>query len=156
LRRALDISEKTLGPEHPGVANALHNLALLYEAQGDVARAVQFKSRALDVNERNLSLILATGSERQKLAYLATLTGETSAAVSLHRLSAPSDAQALRLALTTVLRRKGRALDAMADQVASLRRRLNPQDRATLDQLSAAQSQLSRLSLAGQGGTTAS
>ena len=33
-RRALEIREKALGPEHPSVATSLNNLAELYRAQG--------------------------------------------------------------------------------------------------------------------------
>lgn len=153
-QRALTIYRKMLGPDHPEVAKALGNLSTLYEARGDVARAVEYLSRAEEVRERNLSLVLAAGSERQKLAYLANLTGETSATVSLHARSAPSDPRALRLSLTNILRRKGRALDAMSDQLAALRARLDPQDRSLLDQLSAAQSELSSLVLGGPGGST--
>jgi CHAT domain-containing protein/Tfp pilus assembly protein PilF len=149
LQRGLTIYGRALGPNHPDVATALNNLAAMYWAEGDYARAVQFLSRAQDIRERNLSLVLSAGSERQKLAYVATLYADTSSAVSLHTRSASSDLQALRLALTTVLRRKGRALDVMADQIGSLRRRLDPQDRALLDQLSAAQAQLSALTLGG-------
>ena len=152
-RRALAIDEKTFGPEHPDVATTLNNLAALYETTGDYARAVQFQSRGNEVQERTLALVLSAGSERQKLAYLATLSGNTNATISLHARSAPSDPQALALALTTVLRRKGRALDAMSDQVASLRRRLDPQDQALLDGLSAAQSRLALLVLGGPGET---
>ncbi len=148
-RRALAIDEKLLGPEHPDIATSLNNLAGLYETMGDYARAVQFQSRGNEVQERTLALVLSAGSERQKLAYLATLSGNTDATISLHARSAPSDPQALGLALTTVLRRKGRALDAMSDQVAALRRRLDPQDRSLLDELSAAQSRLSALVLGG-------
>jgi CHAT domain-containing protein/tetratricopeptide (TPR) repeat protein len=153
LGRVLAVYEKGLGPEHPSVATSLNNLAALYETKGDYARAVQFQVRGNEVRERNLSLILATSSERQKLTYLATLSGETHATISLHARSAPSDPQALRLALTTVLRRKGRALDAMSDQISSLRRRLGPRDRALLDQLSATQSRLAALVLGGPGNT---
>ena len=152
-RRALAIDEKVLGPRHPDLAITLNNLAGLYETMGDYARAVQFQSRGNEVLERALALNLATGSERQKLAYLNTLSGNTDATISLHARSAPSDPEALGLALTTVLRRKGRALDAMSDQVASLRRRLDPQDQSLLDALSAAQSQLSVLVLGGPGET---
>ncbi len=113
------------------------------------------KARAEEVRERNISLILSTGSERQKLAYLATFSDQTNATVSLHARAAPSDPLALDLSLTTILRRKGRALDAMADQVTALRRRLDPQDKALLDQLSVAQSQLSARVLGGPGETPA-
>ncbi|MBC7933194.1 MAG: CHAT domain-containing protein [Rubrivivax sp.] len=155
LQRALAVYEKVLGPEHPFVALTLNRLATLYISKGDHVGAVQYQAWGNEVRERNLALVLATGSERQKLAYLQTLAGETYATVSLHARSAPQDRQALKLALTTILRRKGRALDAMSDQISSLRRRLDPQERALLDQLSAAQWQLSTLVLGGPGKTRA-
>lgn len=154
-RRALDIREKSLGADHFDVANSLVNLSSLDEAKGRIGQAVQLRARAEEVRERNISLILSTGSERQKLAYLATFSDQTNATVSLHARSAPSDRLALELSLTTILRRKGRALDAMADQVTALRRRLDPQDKALLDQLSVAQSQLSARVLDGPGDTPA-
>jgi CHAT domain-containing protein/tetratricopeptide (TPR) repeat protein len=152
-QNSLDIIKKTLGTEHPHAGTALNYLTELYEAKGDYASALQFSAQALEVRETNLALILATGSERQKLAYLATLSGETNTTISLHTRLTPADPQALRLALTTVLRRKGRALDAMSDQIASLRRRLDPKDRALLDQLYATQAQLAALTLGGPGKT---
>ena len=97
----------------------------------------------------NLSLILASGSEDQKRAYVATLLSETHATVSLHARAAPDNPQALTLALSTVLRRKGRVLDAMTDSFAALRRHLNPEDRSMLDRLAAARSRLATLSFRG-------
>lgn len=154
-RRALTIREKSLGLDHFDVANSLVHLSALDEARGHIRQAVELKARAEEVRERNISLILSTGSERQKLAYLATFSDQTNATVSLHARAAPTDPLALDLSLTTILRRKGRALDAMADQVTALRRRLDPQDKALLDQLSVAQSQLSARVLGGAGETPA-
>jgi CHAT domain-containing protein/tetratricopeptide (TPR) repeat protein len=154
LERALAIYEKALGPDHPLIATPLFNMAGLYYAKGNFALAVRLASRGNDVRERYLSLILATGSDRQKLAFLNTFSGETDCIVSLHAHSAPSDPLALQLSLMTILQRKGRALDAMTDQVAALRRRLEPQDRALLDQLSVAQTQLSTLMLGGFSNTS--
>jgi CHAT domain-containing protein/Tfp pilus assembly protein PilF len=147
--RALAIYEKTLSARHPSVAFALINLAWSYELQGKAEPAVQFLIRGYDVQEHNLALVLSTGSEKQKLLYLARLSGDTDRAISVHTRTAPASAQAAHLALTTILRRKGRALDAMADQIAALRRRFNAQDRALLDQLSASRAQLSTLTLGG-------
>ena len=45
--RALAISEKVLGPEHPQVALSLNNLARLYWAKGDYVRAGPLFERAL-------------------------------------------------------------------------------------------------------------
>ena len=150
-QRALAMNEKALGPDHPNVANLLNNLAVLYETRGDTSRAVNFSVRAANVREHNIALNIVAGSEQQKLIYLSTLAGETSWIVSLHIRSAPNNPLALRQALTTVLRRKGRALDAMTDSISSLRRRLNPQDQQLLDQFLTARSQYATLVLAGPG-----
>ncbi|MCM3902250.1 MAG: tetratricopeptide repeat protein [Pyrinomonadaceae bacterium] len=154
--RALAIREKALGLEHPVTAESLNNIAMLYNARGDVAQAIAFRSRASAIEERNIALNTRTGSERQKSVYLATLTGNSEFTVSLHARSAPNDAAARDLALTVILQRKGRTLDAMADSVAALRRRASAQDQALLDQLQGAQSQLARLVLNGPQETTPS
>ena len=67
----------------------------------------------------------------------------------LHRQSAPQNATAERLALTTLLRRKGRVLDAVSGTLQTLRDRLSPDDRLVLDKLSATRGQLSTLALRG-------
>jgi CHAT domain-containing protein len=150
-QRALAIYEKALGPWHPNVATLLNNLAALYEAKEDFVRAVQFQMRGNDVEEYNLALILSTGSEQQKQLFLNTLSDEAQATVSLHVRSAPTNVQAAQLALTTILRRKGRVLDAMTDQLAALRRRATPEDQKLLDRLADVQSHLATLQISGGG-----
>jgi CHAT domain-containing protein/lipopolysaccharide biosynthesis regulator YciM len=140
--RALRIRENALGPEHPDVAWSLNYLATLYAGKGDIAGAIQFLSRANAARERNLALNLGAGSERQKLAYLALFSEETDFTLSLHSQIAPDNPQALNLAFTTLLRRKGRGLDAMTDTIATLRRHSGPQDQAVFDKLTEARSQL--------------
>ena len=149
LQRALAIREKALGPEHPYVAHSLTDRARLSEATGDLPQAIAFQSRASDISERNLALNIAIGSERQKLAYLAALEAESDQTVSLHAHSAPDDSDARSLAVTTVLRRKGRALDAMTDSVGALRGRANLQDQALFDQLRDVRAEVARLVLGG-------
>lgn len=152
-QRAVAILENTFGPQHPELAIALENLALFYSAAGDASRATTYLTRANDIWEHNIALILATGSEEQKRLYMSTLANSTDGTVSLHLTSAPNDMRAARLALTTVLRRKGRALDAMADEIATLRRHLNPEGKALLEQLASARSELANLVLHGVGRT---
>ncbi|HLL77786.1 MAG TPA: CHAT domain-containing protein, partial [Pyrinomonadaceae bacterium] len=154
-RRSLATYERALGPRHPDVASALSNLSSEYLSLGDTARAVQAQQRAEEIREHHLSLMLTTGSEAQKRLYMATLAGSTDYTVFLHASAAPRDPQALRLALTTLLRRKGRVLDAMSDQMGALRRRLKPEDRAALDQLAAERARLAALSLGEPGKRTA-
>src|SRR5262245_30735458 len=153
-KRALDIWEKTLGPEHPKVGESLNLLARLYEAKGDLTLAVTSQSRANEVSERNIALNLVTGSERQKLAYLATLLAQTDQIISLHARSAPDDSTARSMAATTILQRKGRVLDAMSDSIEALRRAASPQDRALFDQLKDIRSQQARLVFGGLQRTT--
>ena len=146
-QRALAIDEKALGSENPNVAADLSSLAGVYLAKEDYPRSIEFQMRAEEVYESNIDAILAAGSEKQKQLYLDTLKGTTYSSVSLHAHSTPSNRPAARLALTTILRRKGRALDVMTDQVAGLRRRAAPDDVRQLDALAAVQSQLATLQL---------
>ncbi len=148
-QRALAIQEKTLGSEHPSVAQSLAARAKLLEAKGDISQAITFQSRASVISERNIALNVATGSERQKLAYLTALSDESDQTISLHVHAAPNDAEARSLAITTILRRKGRALDAMTDSIGALRGRANPQDQALFDQLKEVRAQVARLVLGG-------
>src|SRR6266540_3034048 len=147
LQRALAIWEKTLRPEHPFIAESLTNLAVLCEINGDLAQAVRLQSRANTISEYNLAFNLRSGSERQKLAYLALFSAQTDSTLSLHTQVAPTDPQALDLAFTTWLRRKGRGLEAMGDTIAILRRHAAPQDQQLFDQLADARSQWAALTL---------
>jgi CHAT domain-containing protein/Tfp pilus assembly protein PilF len=53
-RRALAISEKVLGKNHPSVATNLNNLALLYDNQGKYAQAETLYQRSLAIREKAL------------------------------------------------------------------------------------------------------
>ncbi len=154
-RRALVIQEKALGPNHPEVAQSLGGLARLYAARGDASQAIAYLSRSFEIREQNLNHNLPVGSERQKLEYLKLFAEDTDLALSLHKQLAPHDSAALQLALNTLLRRKGRALDAMTDNIAALRRRALPQDQDLFGRLSAARSQLAMVTLRGPGAASA-
>jgi len=148
-RRALEIREMALGKDHPDTAISLNSLAALYTATGDLVQAVKLQSLANAASERNLARNLVIGSERQKLAYLATLSEQTDRTISLHLNSAPDDPAAGALAATLILQRKGRALDATSQNLNALRSRFNAEDQALLDRLTETRSQLARLVLGG-------
>jgi len=150
FKRALDIREKALGKDHPYTVTNLDNLAVLYMAKGDLVQAVKFQSHANSASEHNLARnIVIIGSERQKLAYLATLSEQTDRTISLHLHSAPDDLEAGALAATVILQRKGRALDATSQNLNALRSRFNAEDQALLDRLTETRSQIARLVLRG-------
>jgi tetratricopeptide (TPR) repeat protein len=54
LTRAIAIDEKVLGPEHPGLATDLNNLALLYQDQGKYGEAEPLFRRSLGIFEKVL------------------------------------------------------------------------------------------------------
>ncbi len=149
--RALAIYANALGPDHPYVALTLNDTALLYWARGDAASAVSFQSKANDISGRNVAINVASGSEREKLAYLSKFNEQTNQTISLHVLGAPGDAAALRLAATTVLQRKGQALDAMSSSLDAMRRRMSGQDRAALEEWTQARSRLAAMAVRGPG-----
>ncbi|MFZ1028611.1 MAG: tetratricopeptide repeat-containing protein, partial [Limnoraphis robusta] len=141
-QRSLAIYEKALSTEHPSVATSLNNLASFYLSQGDTTQAINFLSRGLDVQEQNLNVLLATGSERQKQDSMKTVSNTTDFAISLHIKDVPNNLEASRLALTTILRRKGRILDVMTDNLQLLRENITPENQQLLDELATVRTQL--------------
>ena len=146
-QRALEIQEKMFGPWNPEVAKSLYSLAMYYASKAEIGRTFMFLSRANAIAEHNIALNLALGSERQKLAFLALFSVETDFTLSFQSQVAPKNRLALDLALTTLLRRKGRGLDAMADTIAALRLHASSQEQVIFTQLSEARSQLAALTL---------
>src|SRR5262249_53905645 len=93
----------------------------------------------------------ASATERQKGVYMASLRAETDLILSAHADAAPSDLRAMTLALTAVLRRKGRVLDALADTRAALRDRDTPDNATLLKQLVSIQGRIVDLIVRGPG-----
>ncbi len=151
LNRALGILKQVKGNEHPDMATTLGNLSWVKRQTGNIDQAIDLLSQAMEIEEKNISVVLASGSESQKQAYMNKLADSTKAAISLHAQAAPNNPQALNLALTTVLRRKGRILDALTDNIQALRANLTPEDQVLLEQLANIRSQLSSLIFKGVG-----
>lgn len=151
FERVLAIREASLGPTSPEVATSLATVASLRLATGDLAGAIAAQKRAGDARERDFAYTLSAGSERQKLLYLDRTASELDGAISLHTVCARDSVDARRIAFEAVLRRKGRALDAMANTITSLRARASETDRMLLDELVEARAVLSTLSLRGPG-----
>ena len=53
-KKALEVAEKNVGPDHPDVAVSLNNLALLYDTQGRYAQAEPLYKRSLAILEKSL------------------------------------------------------------------------------------------------------
>ena len=126
LKRGLEIRRHRLGDVHPLTIHSLSNLSQLNWAKGERATALGLAEQALNAEEVQLGNIISIGSNAQKESFLETYTGSNYAAVGLNLQLGPEDPQATSLALNTILRRKGRALDAQADILGSIRSRLAP------------------------------
>ncbi len=152
LLRSLAIFKKYLGKEHPRVADSLNNLALVYWKKDDISGTTNFLSRGLEIEEKNLQLIYAVGSEQRKQNYAKTFNDSTHIAVSLALQEYAKNSTTAKLALTTVLRRKGRVLDAITDTVQILRAQLaeNPEIQTLFDNWLDVQQQLAKLVYSGQ------
>jgi CHAT domain-containing protein len=151
LKRALTILEKALGAEHPDVASSLQELAILHIGQGEVSAAGQLFARALDIQEHNLALNLTTGSEAQKRDFLTALADSTDIAIWMQLAYPKVQKSTTRLALTTLLRRKGRVLDELTTNLALSRGRLAPEGQTLLDTLSQTRTQLAALTFSKPG-----
>jgi CHAT domain-containing protein/Tfp pilus assembly protein PilF len=154
LDRANSTWQRVLGPEHPRLTISLNGIATYHEARGEIDKALGVLERSADINDRDLDLVLASGSEGQKRDFIARIAGQTDGILSLHGVASkdaasPNAVASRRLALQTLLRRKGRILDAVAGTSAALRRRMSAEDRAVFDELSAARAELARLILGG-------
>ncbi|KAF0247355.1 MAG: peptidase-like protein, partial [bacterium] len=149
--QVLDIYRKTLGSNYPNTATSINSLAAVYSSKGDYEKAVKYSQEASDAREVELTRNLSLGSERQKQLYLQLYAHETDITVSLHVQSAPTNPLAKQLALTQILRRKGRSIDAVNQSVEALRKRSKPEDVALLDELSGKKALFSNLSIQGLG-----
>lgn len=148
FEQAIARGEKALGQYHPQFARLLWKQVSLLARPGSIEKALDVAERASEIDERNLRTVLGAGSESQKRAYSSANALNADRAVSLHAATAPQNPRALRLGLLTVLRRKGRVLDALVDGVGALRRRLSSEDAKLLDDLAAFRGVLARTSIA--------
>lgn len=110
--------EATLGPDHLQLAYARERAARMATGRGDIAGAVALLQSSAAAQEHYLQRNLNLGAPAQVRAMLRTEAGLLDQVIDLHLVHAPEDPAAARLALETLLRRKGRALDAEAQSAA--------------------------------------
>jgi len=148
--RALKMWEKTVGPYGRETLLVVGNIARTYAGAGDIENALKFQRRADAILEMQLSLYVATGSERQKLAFVRNEANRTDRTISLHLKQAPDNPDAASLAALVLLQRKGRVQDAMADLFAAARQRVaSPDDQGLMDALKETEASLARIALGG-------
>ncbi|BAQ62620.1 kinesin light chain [Geminocystis sp. NIES-3708] len=152
FQQSLTIYQESLGKKHPNIATLLNNLGGLYWDKNNIPLALDYLTQGTNLEEDRLNEFLNTiGNESRKQAYINTLSISTNFVISLHLKSVSNNPQAARLALTTILRRKGRVLDALSNIIATLRSQNSPQIQTLFDNLAEKRSQLASLSFEGVG-----
>jgi CHAT domain-containing protein/tetratricopeptide (TPR) repeat protein len=127
LQRALQIQSRTRPMENPAVASALRALVYLYWKRGTAEQALEALNRELEVEENCISNAINAEPRAPlgvRVNYLLGLSYEKDWVISF-QAQHPSE-QGRRLALVTLLRRKGRELDVMGNTVRVLRSRATP------------------------------
>ena len=153
--RALRMWERAMGPYGRETLLVVGNIARTYASAGDLEHALEFQRRADAILETQLGLYLASGSERQKLAFVRAEAGRTDRTISLHLRQARDNPDAASLAALVILQRKGRVQDVMANLFGAVRRRVpSPADRELMDQLRMTTARFARIALSGPGAGT--
>jgi CHAT domain-containing protein len=122
-----------------------------YAAAGKFKAAEAALTGSLDVSEKELQNVLRVGTDTDHAIYFSKYGWVLDTPLNFNLNYQPNSGTASRLALTTVLRRKGRLLDAAAAALATIRQQLSPDDKKLLDELNAARAQLAKLTVAGPG-----
>ncbi|HKD78491.1 MAG TPA: CHAT domain-containing tetratricopeptide repeat protein [Candidatus Angelobacter sp.] len=151
FQRALGILQTSAGPYHALTRAAITNLAQLYGEMGDKPHALEYQQRTAEVVDKEIEFNLATGSERQRLAYSKWMAVRTDLIVSFHIQTAPQDKAAAELAALTILRRKALVLDSMSGNLAAIRAHMKPDDQKLIDELGGTDTQLAKIALSGPG-----
>lgn len=140
--RSLKIQEQAMRTAHPSMIKLLGDFARHYQRAGNRDEAGKLLERSLDLIESSINRNLGAGSERQKLAYLATFNGILDQIIEM---DAGADSRFGNLAFLALLRLKGRGLDEMVDRLSVLRSRAALGERTPLDKLRSVCSELSTL-----------
>lgn len=144
---------KNYGKKHPMYGAAQLAAVNVYAGAGKLKVAERTLDEALDISERELALVLRSGTDADHAVYFARHAYVLDTALNFGLNYAPASGSATRLALTTLLRRKGRILDAAAAALATIRSKLSPDDKKILDELNSTRAQLAKLVNAGPSAT---
>ena len=112
FERLLVNTERVTGPDHPGVARVLHEMARLSMEAGDAKAALDGALRAEAIGRDHLRLTSRGLSERQALLYAAQRPTGLDLALSL--MSKPGDPGSRRAVADSVVRSRALVLDEMA------------------------------------------
>lgn len=145
LNESLNVARPVVGDESELVEHIRWALGALELKQGNVRAALPHLRDSETAGEQRLQRVLAIGSEDRKRRYAAAIGREVDPLASLAMRTATDDPAAVELSLLGVVRRKGRVLDAVGENLGQLAANLDEDGRKNLDELAAVRSTLSEL-----------
>ena len=117
-------------------------------ARATSTQALEFQRRADAILETQMGLYLASGSERQKLAFVRAEAERTDRTISLHLRQARDNPDAASLAALGDPAAQGTGAGRDGGPVRAVRRRVSsPGDRGLMDQLKMTTARLARIAL---------
>lgn len=121
----------------PDVGVILNELAILHQARGETAQAIKALIDSSQISQHNLRDNLARNepTDPHNPYSMLGLSDETNAILSLQSLHAPRDAAITRLALITLLSRKGRILEVLSGRLRKLQSSSTPEASGVLKKL---------------------
>lgn len=154
MLEAIAVSTRVLSADSSAVVQQGCDLGEIYWAAGDLERSLGPIGRCFDSREVDIAQVLATGTEEQKRAFLGEYLVAFQKTMNAQRLGGNSNQKLNRLALTQVLRTKGRVLDAMTSGGLATRVNQSQATRETMQRLTAVRAQLAGLASSGMGSAT--
>ncbi len=111
---ALAMRNRLFQGNHPDVATSLNNLAILLAATNRPLEALARMKQAAEVEDKMIRRVFSFSSERDRLAYLATIRKHFEALLSLVWKYLRNSPEAVQTALDVVLKRKSLTASAQA------------------------------------------
>jgi CHAT domain-containing protein/tetratricopeptide (TPR) repeat protein len=150
-KRAMEIRRAVLGEQHPDFAMSLNNLASLFAATGREADAKKMMEQALAIDDRMIGQVFSISSEKQRTAYLKTVRVEFDLFLSLVSQYLSFSPEAVRSALSLVLRRKAIEAEALTTQRDAVLGGKYPEVAPKLREMTMLRAQAAQKTLAGPG-----
>jgi CHAT domain-containing protein/Flp pilus assembly protein TadD len=151
LKDALAIMLNANGENYLQTGFVRRNLATLYLEKKDFEQALKIQKQLLESHEKTLDIGLSIGSERQKSAFLETLTYDLRTMLALQADLLPNSQEIKATTLKLILERKGRRLDVLSNDLQVIRKNLTPQDQQIIDQLGDINAKLANQTIGGAG-----
>jgi len=151
LLKAAAVSKTLMPADSPAVVQQGCDLGEVFWAAGDLERSLEPIGRCFDSREQDIARVLATGTEEQKRAFLGSYLVAYQKTMNAQRLGGNANAKLNRLALTQVLRTKGRVLDAMTSSGLSARAAQSQATRELMQRLTGVRAGMAKLASSGLG-----